>query len=63
MKRDDKKVKEALDKLREAAEADLNLFEPTMDAVRAYATLEEVWDVYRDRYGTFRESSLLVESV
>ena len=27
------------------------------------ATLEEVWDVYRAHYGTFKESSVLVESV
>lgn len=62
-KRDDGKVRDALGKLREDAEMDLNLFEATMEAVRAYATLEEVWDVYRDRYGTFKESSVLVESV
>jgi methylmalonyl-CoA mutase N-terminal domain/subunit len=62
-RRDDKKMREALDRLREAAEKDENLFEPTMTAVEAYATLEEVWDVYRDRWGTFKESSVLVESV
>jgi methylmalonyl-CoA mutase, N-terminal domain len=62
-KRDNAKMNESLEKLREAAERDENLFEPTMDAVECYATLEEVWDVYRDHYGTFHESSLLVESV
>jgi methylmalonyl-CoA mutase N-terminal domain/subunit len=56
-RRDNKKVTEALEKLREAAERDENLFEPTMDAVRTYATYEEVWDVYRGRYGTFTESA------
>ncbi|MFH1151486.1 MAG: methylmalonyl-CoA mutase family protein [Actinomycetota bacterium] len=61
-RRDDKKMRQALDRLREAAERDENLFEPTMDAVEAYATLEEVWDVYRDRWGTFKESSVLVDS-
>ncbi|MBU1671568.1 MAG: methylmalonyl-CoA mutase [Actinobacteria bacterium] len=61
-RRDDKKMRQALDRLQEAAERDENLFEPTMDAVEAYATLEEVWDVYRDRWGTFKESSVLVES-
>ena len=52
----------ALERLRDSAERDENLFEPTMEAVEAYATLEEVWDVYRSCYGTFRESSLLVDS-
>jgi methylmalonyl-CoA mutase N-terminal domain/subunit len=61
-KRDNAKMRETLEKLREAAGRDENLFEPTMDAVEAYATLEEVWDVYRAHYGTFKESSLLVES-
>jgi len=61
-RRDEKKVRETLEKLRDAAERDENLFEPTMDAVKAYATLEEVWDVYRDRYGIAKESSILVDS-
>jgi hypothetical protein len=30
--------------------------------VETYATLGEVWDVYRERYGTFKESSQLVDS-
>lgn len=61
--RDNAKVREALEKLREAADRDENLFEPTMAAVETYATLEEVWDVYRDRYGRAKESTVLVESV
>jgi methylmalonyl-CoA mutase N-terminal domain/subunit len=61
-RRDESSTREALERLRESAERDDNLFEPTMHAVREYATLEEVWDVYRARYGTFKESSLLVES-
>ncbi|HEY5493976.1 MAG TPA: methylmalonyl-CoA mutase family protein [Candidatus Anoxymicrobiaceae bacterium] len=62
-RRDEAKMNEALEKIREAAGRDENLFETTMDAVEAYATLEEVWDVYRAHYGTFKESSVLVESV
>lgn len=62
-RRDSGKTRETLEKLREAAGRDENLFEPTMEAVEAYATLEEVWDVYRSCYGTFNESSTLVESV
>ncbi len=60
--RDGDRTLESLEQLREAAERDENLFEPTMAAVEAYATLEEVWDVYRAHYGTFKESSHLVES-
>lgn len=60
--RDGARMREALERLRQAAERDENLFEPTMEAVEAYATLEEIWDVYRGHYGTFKESSQLVES-
>jgi len=58
-RRDNKEVKEALEKLRECAERDENLMEPTFKAARAYATLHEIWDVYRDRYGTFDESAMV----
>ena len=61
-RRDERRMDETLTLLREAAERDENLFEPTMAAVEAYATLEEVWDVYREHYGTFKESSQLVDS-
>jgi methylmalonyl-CoA mutase, N-terminal domain len=61
-RRDERRMDETLALLREAAERGENLFEPTMAAVEAYATLEEVWDVYRDHYGTFKESSQLFDS-
>ncbi len=61
-RRDERRMDETLTLLREAAERGENLFEPTMAAVEAYATLEEVWDVYREHYGTFKESSQLVDS-
>ncbi len=61
-RRDNRRMSESLEKLREAAARDENLFEPTMEAVETYATLEEVWDVYRAHYGTFKESSVLVDS-
>ena len=51
-RRDGAKTREALEKFAEAVEGDENLFEPTMEGVRTCATLEEVWDVYRARYGT-----------
>ena len=56
-RRDSSEVEESLDKLREAALRDENLMVSTMEAVKSYATLREVWDVYRERYGTFNEKA------
>lgn len=56
-RRDSEAVKKALDSLREAAFRDDNLMEPTLEAVKAYATLGEIWDVYRERYGSFDEKA------
>ena len=56
-KRDQSAVDAALDKVREAAFRDENLMDTTMEAVKAYATLGELWDVYRERYGSFDEKS------
>ena len=56
-RRDNKAAEEALDGLREAASRDENLMETTMTAVKAYATLGEIWDVYRERYGSFDEKA------
>jgi len=58
-RRDPSAVEKALDDLRKAAFRDENLMEPTMAAVKAYATLQEMWDVYRERYGTFDEKTHL----
>lgn len=54
-RRDQGAVDRALDRVREAAARDENLMDTTMEAVKAYATLGEVWDVYRERYGSFNE--------
>ena len=56
-RRDQSAVEASLDKLREAARRDENLMDSTMEAVKAYATLAEIWDVYRERYGSFDEKS------
>jgi methylmalonyl-CoA mutase N-terminal domain/subunit len=56
-KRDPSAVEASLDKVREAALKDENLMDSTMQAVKAYATLGEIWDVYRERYGSFDERS------
>lgn len=56
-RRDSQAVRDALDKLREMAFRDENLMDASMAAVKAYATLREIWDVYRERYGTFNEKA------
>lgn len=56
-RRNHRAVAETLEQLREAAFKDMNLMEATMAAVKAYATLGEVWDVYRERYGRFNEKT------
>ena len=50
--RDQNLAKHALDTLEAAARRELNLVEPTIDAVKAGATLGEISDVLRRVYGT-----------
>ena len=47
---------EALRKVREAAQANQNLMEPIIEAVKAYATLQEVCDTLRGVFGEYREA-------
>lgn len=47
---------QALKNLASAAKADQNLMEPIMDAVKAYATLQEICDTLRKIYGEYREA-------
>jgi methylmalonyl-CoA mutase N-terminal domain/subunit len=53
--RDNKKVKTTLQRLGEAAQGDENLMYPILDAVRAYATEQEICDVFRDVFGIYRD--------
>jgi methylmalonyl-CoA mutase N-terminal domain/subunit len=46
----------AIKKVKEAAQADKNLMEPILDAVKAYATLQEICDSLREVFGEYRES-------
>jgi methylmalonyl-CoA mutase N-terminal domain/subunit len=48
-------VDRALERLAQAAGANENLMEPTLDAVRAYATLGEIRHALEKIYGRFRE--------
>ncbi len=53
--RDNRKVKEVLDKLHNEADRDRNLMPPIIEAIKAYATLGEITDVLRSVFGEYRE--------
>ena len=53
--RDNKKLDEKLNKLRKAAEGDDNLMPFILEAVRAYGTLGEICQVFREVFGEYRE--------
>ena len=53
--RDNRKVKEVLEKLHYAAERDENLMPTIIDAVKAYVTLGEITEVLRKVYGEYKE--------
>ncbi len=53
--RDAGAVSNALDKLRRAAQVSENTMPPTIEAVRAYATLGEICSALRDVYGIYEE--------
>jgi methylmalonyl-CoA mutase N-terminal domain/subunit len=53
--RDNRKVREVLDKLHVAADKNQNLMPMIIDAVKVYATLGEIGDVLRQVYGEYKE--------
>jgi methylmalonyl-CoA mutase N-terminal domain/subunit len=53
--RDNRKVKEILEKLHYAAEKEENLMPTIIEAVKAYVTLGEITDVLRKVYGEYKE--------
>ena len=57
--RDGDRVRRALDRMRDAAAADLGLMPPILDAVRAYATVGEMCDVLRDVWGEYEETPII----
>ncbi|ESS11030.1 MAG: methylmalonyl-CoA mutase, N-terminal domain/subunit [uncultured archaeon A07HR60] len=52
--RDDDAVESALEAVRDAAQSDTNLMFPMIDAVKAYATVQEICDVLRDEFGEYQ---------
>ncbi len=53
--RDNGAVANALEKLKKAAEANENVMPATIEAVKAYATVEEICTALRDVYGVYEE--------
>jgi methylmalonyl-CoA mutase N-terminal domain/subunit len=56
--RDDEKVRAALAKVESAARGTDNLMPPVLEAVKAYATLGEICDVFRKVFGQYREGGV-----
>jgi methylmalonyl-CoA mutase N-terminal domain/subunit len=57
--RDSGAVGQALDRLRIAAQGTENTMPYVLDAVRVYATLQEIMDVFRDEFGLYREPMIV----
>ena len=53
--RDNRKVKEVLEKLHYTAEKDENLMPTIIEAVKVYVTLGEITEVLREVYGEYKE--------
>ncbi len=56
--RNGQKVRDHLNQLREAAEGDENLMPYIVNAVREYATLQEICDVFRGVFGTYTDPGM-----
>ncbi|MCD6561538.1 MAG: methylmalonyl-CoA mutase family protein [Deltaproteobacteria bacterium] len=56
--RDDSRVKDALEKVGEACSSNQNTMEAILDAVKSYATLQEVCDVFREVFGEYRDPGI-----
>jgi len=59
--RDNDKVKQSLDRVREVAGSDHNIMPVLIEAVKAYATVGEITDALRDVFGDYREPSILAD--
>jgi methylmalonyl-CoA mutase, N-terminal domain len=58
-RRDNARVRQCLDALRDAAGGSQNTMPYILDAVRAYATVGEICDVFREVFGVYTETSVL----
>ncbi len=53
--RDNRKVVQALNELRLACRSDQNVMPYVIEAVKEYATEQEICDVYREVFGEYRD--------
>jgi methylmalonyl-CoA mutase N-terminal domain/subunit len=58
-KRDSDLVAKRLEELKEAARDDDNTMYPILEAVRAYATVQEICDALKEVFGTYRETPVI----
>jgi len=56
--RDNDKVNSCLDSIRSACEGNRNVMPPIIDAVKEYATLQEICDVFRKVFGVYRDPGM-----
>ncbi|MEW6665596.1 MAG: methylmalonyl-CoA mutase family protein [Thermodesulfobacteriota bacterium] len=56
--RDNRKVRESLEELEDACMGGRNVMEPILRAVKEYATLQEVCDVFRKVFGQYRDPGI-----
>ncbi len=59
LKRNTAKVQKNLDRLREIYEGDENSMESVIEAVKSYATLQEIADVGREVFGGWKEPTII----
>ena len=57
--RDNRKVNDALNSVRQVARTDENIMPVLVEAVKVYATVGEISDALRDVFGEYREPSIL----
>jgi methylmalonyl-CoA mutase N-terminal domain/subunit len=58
-KRDNALVERRLEELKEAARGTGNTMYPILEAVRAYATVQEICDAMKEVFGTYRETPVI----
>ena len=56
--RDNDKVAACLDRIKNACKGNENVMPHLIDAVKEYATLQEICDVYRDVFGVYRDPGM-----
>jgi len=52
-------VKQCLEELKEVARGEGNTMYPILEAVRAYATVQEISDALKEVFGDYRETPVI----